>query len=72
LVKTFEPGKVYELTEDDFYGKPRVLVGRFVEVLVYDKEDVRHVFLLADGRTGALIIEDWIVEEGSELIWALG
>jgi hypothetical protein len=35
-------------------------------------QEVRHKFLTSDGREAWLTIEDWTVEDGSELLWALG
>jgi hypothetical protein len=73
-------GKVYKLTETvgvDYHGySPRSFVARFEGTQLFGdpwtETELRHRFLISDGRTADLMIEDWEVEEGSELLWALG
>jgi hypothetical protein len=66
-----ELGKVYSLADDDFDYAERIFVGRFEKIILIEGEQY-HVFSLPDGRKAELHLPYWIVEEGSELLFALG
>jgi hypothetical protein len=77
---SLEVGKIYKLVEKldpGYYSLKgnREFVARFEAIVVDDEgisPDILHKFLVSDGRVATLRLKDWIVEDGSELIWALG